>query len=374
MPSDPVAVLRQLPEGQEVELMPGLRLKKLPHTGFCCVTLHYTVTPNRRNPAWAKAASAKYGTKGIESWKWRQEMEIDFTAASGEPVYANYREAVHVMDDFPIPADWPRWVVYDPGGVNPHAVEWWAMDPTPPDWTLYCYRQWYKGLEMPDGSEGGYYLAADVLRIIYTLSVDPDGRPERFKAVIVDPQARATQASAGDKANQRTVTIYEELQETADQLGWDAPLYTGNNLKDTAIDDVMDRLGNYPLYAEDDAGELLQDAEGNPVPLRDARSGLPLMVKPRLFIFRSCRWVYWEMGLYRWADWSSDAVAEQRNRPEKPVDKNDHSMTNLVRLMNWLRRDPMFDRRVTPRPTKPDTKPVHDWRKRLRSRRRRGEL
>ncbi len=350
----------------------GLTVHRLPQTGFVVADCHYTVDEHRRKPGWAKASAARYGRRGVRSYKWRQEMEIDFDASSGDPVYGNYEPDVHVVDAFDIPAHWPRWIMYDPGGVNPHAVEWWTMDPSPPQYSLFCYRQWYKGLKMPDRSEGTYYLATDVVRIMHELSIDHLGNMERIDCIIIDPAAKQTKATASASTNQsgynpteRTMTMYEEALEVCDQVGWRVDIVTGNNLKDAAIDDVIDRLGNYPLYELDPlTGDVYLDGDDEPVPMRED-DGTEIWVEPRLFVFSNCRWVAWEFSHYTWANWTSDMLADKRNQPETPVDKNDHSMTNLIRLMNWIRRDEgVYGGLSAPEPTDHAARLVANWRKR----------
>lgn len=327
--------------GNMLELCPGLDVYRLPTTRFVVARCHYTVEHRRRGPAWPKAASAKYGRRGERSHKWRQEQEIDFNASSGDPIFANWEAGIHVVKAFDIPPTWKRWIMYDPGGVNPHAVDWWAMDPEPPYYRLYCYRSFYVGMKMPDRSEGKYMVAPDVIRIAYNMSIDDLGRLERIDALIVDPAARIGTAKSrhqADKVPDRSRTVYEEIMETCDMLGWQSDVVTGNNLKDTAIDDLIERIGNYPVYEEEN-GVFLEDPAGNPIVMLDDQ-GKELWVQPTLYVFRGCRWVAWEFAHYQWAEWSSDVVNESRNRPEDPVDKNDHSMTNAIRLMNWIRRDP----------------------------------
>lgn len=354
-------------EAHGLKPIPGLSVFRLPRTGFVVANCHYSVEHRRRHPGWAKASAARYGKRGVRSYKWRQEMEIDFDASSGDPVFGNYEHDVHVVDAFDIPPHWPRWLMYDPGGVNPHAVEWWTMDPTPPQYSLFCYRQWYKGLEMPDKSEGAYHLATDVIRIAHEMTIDPFGNMERLDAIIIDPAAKQTKATSGASSSsgmspsERTQTMYEEILEVTDQIGWRIDVVTGNNLKDASIDDVIDRLGNYPLWEEQD-GDPLLDAQGEPVPLRDD-DGHELWVEPRMFVFRNCRWLAWEFAHYKWASWSSDVIAEQRNRPEAPVDKNDHAMTNVIRLMNWIRRDDaVYGGGAPPEPTDHAARLVAAWR------------
>jgi PBSX family phage terminase large subunit len=55
-------------------------------------------------------------------------------------IYDEWDEAVHVLDPFDIPADWPRYRSIDFGYTNPFVCQWWAQDP---DGRLYLYRELY---------------------------------------------------------------------------------------------------------------------------------------------------------------------------------------------------------------------------------------
>lgn len=56
-------------------------------------------------------------------------------------VYDAWDAAVHLIDRFAIPVDWPRYLSIDFGFVNPFVCQWWAADP---DGRLYCYREIYR--------------------------------------------------------------------------------------------------------------------------------------------------------------------------------------------------------------------------------------
>ncbi len=55
-------------------------------------------------------------------------------------VYPGYNPALHLIDPFPIPADWRRFRVIDFGYTNPFVCQWWAQDN---DGRLYRYRELY---------------------------------------------------------------------------------------------------------------------------------------------------------------------------------------------------------------------------------------
>ena len=56
-------------------------------------------------------------------------------------VYEGWDAAIHLIDRFPIPADWPRYWSIDFGYNNPFVCQFWAVDP---DGRLYLYREFYR--------------------------------------------------------------------------------------------------------------------------------------------------------------------------------------------------------------------------------------
>jgi phage terminase large subunit len=55
-------------------------------------------------------------------------------------IYEGWNPAVHLVDDFPIPDEWPRYWGIDFGYTNPFCLQCWARDP---DGRLYLYREIY---------------------------------------------------------------------------------------------------------------------------------------------------------------------------------------------------------------------------------------
>lgn len=62
-------------------------------------------------------------------------------AAAEGLVYEAWDRAVHLVNSFPIPADWRRLRVFDFGYTNPLVCQWWAIDP---DGRMYLYREIYR--------------------------------------------------------------------------------------------------------------------------------------------------------------------------------------------------------------------------------------
>jgi PBSX family phage terminase large subunit len=85
-------------------------------------------------------------------------------AAAEGAVYDQYDAAVHLLDRFPIPAEWRRYRVIDFGYTNPFVCQWWAEDG---DGRLYRYREIYRtqrlvedhAAEIKRLSEGESYVA-----------------------------------------------------------------------------------------------------------------------------------------------------------------------------------------------------------------------
>jgi len=70
----------------------------------------------------------------------RRLRDGEWSSAEGV-VYEEWDSAVHLVDPFQIPDDWPRYWAVDFGFTNPFVCQWWAEDP---DGRLYLYREWYR--------------------------------------------------------------------------------------------------------------------------------------------------------------------------------------------------------------------------------------
>jgi hypothetical protein len=64
-------------------------------TGIHVVRLHYSADPVKREPEWQKEAR-----RGLSDRSWRKEYEIDWTIASGLPVYADeFQRDLHIAKE-----------------------------------------------------------------------------------------------------------------------------------------------------------------------------------------------------------------------------------------------------------------------------------
>src|SRR5512139_186190 len=70
-------------------------------------------------------------------WKFRMYYRGEFTRPAGM-IYSDYSEDMHLIDDFDIPAEWPRYVGVDFGAINT-ALIWIARNPDKN--TFIAYRE-----------------------------------------------------------------------------------------------------------------------------------------------------------------------------------------------------------------------------------------
>lgn len=104
--------------------------------GIFVAQLHYSADPQ-------KALGEKTFVPEINKWlspwalaqfnqmseaMYRQELEIDFAAKLGSPMFALDEEAT-LCDSFPVPAHWTWYHALDPHPRVPHAHLWAAVDP-----------------------------------------------------------------------------------------------------------------------------------------------------------------------------------------------------------------------------------------------------
>lgn len=98
-------------------VMEGVQTRRLAN-GFAHLRVHYLADPLKRGD-WAVRQSVLYG--GIESPTWRREMEIDYSAFSGQriwPQLSNFHDAQYDMKN------WTVYRVIDQGIRHPTVCLW----------------------------------------------------------------------------------------------------------------------------------------------------------------------------------------------------------------------------------------------------------
>jgi phage terminase large subunit len=83
-------------------------------------------------------------------------------AAAEGVIYEEFDRDVHLINPFPIPADWIRIRAVDFGYTNPFVCQWWALDP---DGRLYLYREIYMTHRIVGGDPQGNDHASLINRL-----------------------------------------------------------------------------------------------------------------------------------------------------------------------------------------------------------------
>lgn len=115
--------------------MEGFLLKRNKQ-GHRVIRLHYSADPDKnpsteKGKSWFETESRKY-IGGTSDLKWRREMEIDFSAGSGELVFPWFLEAEPQLCIDPVPMRAEGWSFYgglDWGTRNPAVLEVFAESP-----------------------------------------------------------------------------------------------------------------------------------------------------------------------------------------------------------------------------------------------------
>lgn len=91
------------------------------------------------NPAFPRAEFDR-ARRELPPWRFDMFYRARFTRPAGL-IYASFNPEAHTCRPFPIPADWPRYLGLDFGGVNTAAV----FLAESPDGRLYLYRDYHAG-------------------------------------------------------------------------------------------------------------------------------------------------------------------------------------------------------------------------------------
>lgn len=108
--------------------------------------------------------------------RYRRLRKGQWAAAEGA-VYEEFDRALHLIDPFEIPPEWPRIRAIDFGYTNPFVCHWWALDG---DGRMYLYREIYMSHRIVGGDPQGN----DHARLIRELS-----QGERIIATVADHDA-----------------------------------------------------------------------------------------------------------------------------------------------------------------------------------------
>ena len=117
-------------------------------------------------------------------------------------IYFDFRDEVHTIEPFVIPANWRRIRSVDFGYTNPFVAQWWAVDD---DDRMYLYRE--------------IYMTNRTVRS-HTERIAELSRGERIEATVADHDAedRATMAEGGVKTTAAKKAVSVGIQEVMDRL------------------------------------------------------------------------------------------------------------------------------------------------------------
>jgi len=121
------------------EIIPGV-VGWRTDTGVTVLRVHYTADPDRCTDEWMQMQLMGY-KGGKEGNDWLQEMEIDFSAYGGKPVFPKFSNTSIKQTEYN--PDLPMWRGWDFGYRHP-ACTWWQLWP---DDTLVALHELYPTLD-----------------------------------------------------------------------------------------------------------------------------------------------------------------------------------------------------------------------------------
>lgn len=141
--------------------------------GFLFIFLPWTVDP-ARTPEWREARAKEDPENHMREYPATVEEAMSMGSSTYFPKFSR---ATHVVDPFPVPDWWPRWLGNDPGYSESFAWLWFTSDP---DGNVYVYREW-----LPDKGMGRLAYSTQAAEVLErSLIRDENGqivREERFE-------------------------------------------------------------------------------------------------------------------------------------------------------------------------------------------------
>ena len=256
-------------------LPPGMRSWETP-SGVQVLEIHYTADPDKdpateQGRAWVDEAVKGY-IGGFDSQGWRTEMEIEYNAGGGDPVYPWLIDPTHPVF---IPALKPSeledkkiYAGYDYGTNNPSCLSVWAFDKEGRAWCIWELYEPCKNL-------------ADHC---WKMKTSPYWK--RIEYIVCDPSITYK--------TQQTAKGLQSLQEQFAEHG----VHMIPGRKGAAEPAARRFLGHY--WADPD--------------------------KPKAFLTSAVPHHRREWRDLRWEQHLTEGVRKRKNKPEKIRDKNNHSV------------------------------------------------
>jgi hypothetical protein len=218
-------------------------------------------------------------------------------------IFVGYNPEVHVIPPFYIPEEWERYCSIDPGIGHEGAISWAARDY---DDNVFYYREIVKQGKDIEWWSSQMFDAEQ--------RSDWGGPNERMEVRLIGPEAQQRSQTDG-----RTVKgVYEEEGVDDLELADRDPVARINRisarLRPSPSHEHPLGLFDHTSYdwGEDDTGRAL--------------SGMP-----SLYVFEDCAYTCEHLPQYRWRP--VRGIANEEDRPERPVKKNDHTVDNLGHIL-----------------------------------------
>lgn len=137
--------------------------------GFHPIFLSWRADPRRDDDWYEKTLQALGEDKTKQEYP--STPEEAFSAGS-DTAFPEFSRSIHVVDPFPIPKHWYRWMSVDNGYNDPFCWLWYAVDE---DGTVYVYREYSRDRDDPQV----YYTdqGAEVRRLCTYTDIDVFGNP-----------------------------------------------------------------------------------------------------------------------------------------------------------------------------------------------------
>ena len=262
---------------------------------------------------------------------WRQEMEMDAHARSGQLVYPDFDRDLHVIRHEDIPASLCRYMSIDPHPRTPHAQLWIGIGKPDhhgrSDW--YVYREFWPSnvygvnLELSNSDDENFlYIEEYAERIAamegnYIEWRNKNAENMRGKYIRVK---RGDKLPSGERAEQDGEWIVERLMDQAGK-GFDVGGEKANK-------SIADRYDDYGIHVTD-PDKNHQRGEHAIHELLAPKPHVVHSLWPRLHISDRCRELILEFSNYRYKKASSNP---EKELPQQGIEKRCH-MLDLLRYL-----------------------------------------
>jgi len=217
-------------------------------------------------------------------------------------IFVDFDPEIHMIDPFPIPSDWERWMCIDPGIGHEGAASWCARDN---DDNVYYYRELVTANQPADWWADEIHTAES--------QIDIGGPDEEMFVRLIGPESL-----------QRAQTDGRTVKEIFEENGID-DLEIADKNPLARINRITSRLRPHPNHEHPEEPELT-------VPIISQRTGQEIgRGAPRLYIFKSCEYTRETLPQYRWRPSRQTYLDE--TAPEKPRKKDDHTVDNLGHIL-----------------------------------------